>query len=167
MSRQRERKMKGRRQLIGIAVAGAVGVAVALPSGASAILLGEWLGEIKGDEDSFVTFNVEKNDAGKKRVTDVMFGGLDITCEGGVKDEADGVSLVGGFRVRHGEFGRKADAVISGLDPPANLTGKFKPRKRAVGTIRARGELDPNDHPDLRCRSGLQEWKAKKQPPPL
>jgi hypothetical protein len=159
--------MKGRRRLIGIALAAALGAAVAMPPAVSAILQGEWIGEVKEDEDSFVTFNVVKNEAGKKRLTDVLFGGLDITCEGGVKDEADGVSLVGGFRVRHGEFGRKADAVISGLDPPANFTGRFKPGKRAVGTIRARGELDPNDHPDLRCRTGLQEWKAKKQPPPF
>jgi hypothetical protein len=130
----------------------------------SAIFAGEWIGEIKEDEDSFVTFNVAKNEAGKKRVTDVLFGGLDITCEGGVKDEAEGVSLVGRFRVRHGEFGRKADAVISGIDPPANFAGRFKPGKRAVGTIRARGELDPNDHPGLRCRTGLREWKAKHQP---
>ena len=157
--------IKGRRKLTGIAAAVALSAAIALPSVGSAILAGEWIGEIKGDDDSFVTFNVVKNDAGKKRLADVLFGGLDITCEGGVEDEADGVSLVGRFRVRHGEFGRKADAVISGLDPPANFAGRFKPGKRAVGTIRIRGELDPSDHPGLRCRTGLQEWKAKKQPP--
>jgi hypothetical protein len=158
--------MKARGRSIAIVIATTLGVAVCVPSASSAVLLGDWNGEIKGDDNSFLTFNVEKNDAGKKRVVDVLFGGLDIICEGGVKDEADGVALLGGFRVRHGEFGREANAVISGFDPPAKLKGEFKPGKRSVGTIRLRGELDPNDHPGLNCRTGVQEWKAKKGPPP-
>jgi hypothetical protein len=140
-------------------------IALTLPAGADAFVSGEWGGNLRGDQDSFISFDTERSATGKKRVVHVFFGGIDMTCPKGTDGETSGVSLIGGFRVRHGEFGRKADAVISGFDPPAKLTGEFKPGKRAVGTIRLRGELDPQGQPGVNCRTGLQEWKAGKLPP--
>jgi hypothetical protein len=141
------------------------GVAV-VPVSADALLPAEWNGNIKGDPDSFISFNVARTDQGVKRVRDVVLGGLDMTCEDGSGGEANGVSLLRRFRVRQGEFGGKTDSVISGFDPPAKIKGKLRPGQRAVGTFRVRGELDPIGRPGVNCRTGLQEWKATKGPPP-
>jgi len=155
-----------RRLTVGCGLGVAVLVVAMVPT-AEAIKLRDWNGRVKGDPDSFVSFNVAKSDSGVKRVRDVVAGGLAITCDGGIEDEADGVFLEGKFRVRHREFGGRTDATIGGLDPPATFKGRLKRGKRAVGTIRLRGELDPIEHPGVNCRTGRLEWRAKKSPPLL
>ena len=158
--------MKTRARRFGAAIGTVLAMTAVMPLAADAFLLGEWNGKIRQDQDSFVAFNVARTDAGVKRVRDVVFGGLDYSCESDLDGETTGVGLLNKFRVRKREFGGRSPAVILGFDPPAKLAGKFKPGRRAVGTIRLRGELDPTGQPGVRCDAGVQRWRATKVPPP-
>jgi hypothetical protein len=160
-----EPRLTTARRRTGFALATALAIAAIVPLVASAIAQNEWSGHVKGDPDSFVTFDVRKNDEGVRRVRDVILGGIDFTCEDDSDGQTTAVTVEGKFRVRDGRFGGERDAIVQGIDPRAFFAGKFLPGKRAKGTLRLRGELDPQGHPGLRCRTGLQEWRAEKQPP--
>jgi hypothetical protein len=158
--------LRTRARRLGAAIGAVLAMTAVVPLAADAFILGEWNGKIRQDRESFVAFNVARTDAGVKRVRDVVFGGLDYSCETGPDSETKGVGLLDKFRVRNREFGGRSPAVILGFDPPAKLEGKFKPGRRAAGTIRLRGELDPTGRPGVRCDTGVQRWRANKVQPP-
>ena len=145
-----------KRLLIPLALAAALALCAA---GAWAFALEtEYRGTVN-DEGSF-GFDLKKRN-GTKRVKNVI-AGMTFTCEEGDPGQ-NGIELDGSFRVHHdGTFGGKTSATVVGLDPPAKLTGKLKPHHKAVGTLRAHGELDPLAQPGLKCDTDTQDWKAKR-----
>jgi hypothetical protein len=142
-------------------------LAILVPTGALAISVGgNYHGAVKGDPDSSINFELKRTDSGKRRVTGFVAAQLDFTCEGGDPGQTSGVLLNRGFRVkRDRSFGGRADATILGFDPPARLRGKLRRHGRAVGTIRVHGEIDPQNQPAVDCDTGVQAWRAKRQPP--
>jgi hypothetical protein len=136
--------------------------AMVLATGALAFALGDYSGEIKGDPSSGLTWDV-KNTQGGRKVRSIILTGVNFTCEKGSPGETAGVVLDEKFRVgEDGNWGGNSNAVISGFDPPARITGRLKPGGKASGTFRMKGELDPKGQPGVDCKTGLQEWRAEK-----
>lgn len=139
--------------------------AVALPTKNA----GEYNGHVRGDPypESAIWFDIDRTEAGRRRVVDFSASGLDYRCESGPPGETPAVFLQRGFRIKRDRtFGGRADAVIAGFDPPARLRGKIRRRGRAVGTLRIHGELDPVGHPGVECTTGRLEWRARRGPRP-
>ena len=124
-------------------------------------------GRFKGDPDSGISFEMRRTESGHRRIVDVFASGMNFTCEGGDPGQTSLTSLNRGFRVKRDRtFGGKADATILGFDPPARFRGKVRRHGRVVGTLRLHGEIDPFNQPGTNCDTGVQEWRAKRTPPP-
>jgi hypothetical protein len=155
-------------------LAGAVAVlAVAGLMAAAAQALttqGDYNGAVTGDPfpGSHINFDIKRTASGTRRVVDFVASKLDYECDGGSPGETTAVSMNRVFRIRRDRtFGGHADAVILGFDPPARLTGKLRRHHRVRGTLRIRGELDPEGQPGVDCDTGRLEWRARKGPLPL
>jgi len=155
-----------RNRALRISMTGLVTAAAGAATAYAVALGGEYQGEIRGDPAASLAFDITRTDSGRRRVTNVIASGLNYRCEEGAPDQTPGVELQRGFRIKRDRtFGGHANAVILGFDPPARFRGKVRRNGRVFGTLRLRGELDPVDRPDVECRTGLQEWKAKRVPP--
>jgi hypothetical protein len=137
---------------------------VAISATALAFGLGEYNGNVKGDPSSGLWFEVRQTEDGR-RVKDIGGAGFDFTCDEGTPGDTSGVGLERSFKVEDGSFGGTSNAVILGFDPPAKITGRLKRGGRATGTIRMKGELDPEGQPGIECKTGVLEWRAEKGPP--
>jgi hypothetical protein len=126
-----------------------------------AILLGgEYQGGIKDDPDSSIGF-----DRTGGKVKKVVLSGIDYKCEEGLPGETPGVKVLGSFKVdENGRFGGTAQSIILGFDPKAVLDGRLKRGGSAHGTIKLSGELDPDDQPGIKCKTGEQKWTAEQVP---
>jgi hypothetical protein len=124
---------------------------------------GSYNGNVIGQPgpESGITFNVVKVN-GHKRVRDMVLSGIDFTCSGGDPGETPGVAVEGSFRVaRDRTFGGTHDSQILAIDPKATIHGRLRRHRRVTGTLRLRGELDPQNQPGVKCDSGVQNWRAR------
>ncbi len=133
--------------------------AIAAPP-AGALFTLDYNGNIKGDPDSYVGFNLNRTSAGKRKVSFFTTRGIQFACEGGSTGQTEFLTLDGSLRVKHRKF-KGAVHVFTPLgDPVARVHGKLhRDRRVANGTIHLIGKLDPSQ-PDLRCNTGVQEWRA-------
>jgi hypothetical protein len=147
-----------RRALLALPIAALAfaGTALAIPA------LHDYNGHVKGDPGSAVAFNLDRSGS-RPRVFNIDASGLGFDCAAGSPGETDAVFFDGIFRVhRDRTFGGPSDVTIGNTDPPGRFEGRLKSGGRAAGTLRIRGELDPEGQPGVNCKTGELRWKAAK-----
>jgi hypothetical protein len=155
-----EATMRTRSRLVYRAALAALLAAAIVPLPAGALFQLDYNGHVKHDRDSYVGFNLKRTSAGKRKVAFFTTGRIQFVCRGGSVGRTELLTLDGSFRVKHRKFKGKVHVFTPAGDPVAVVRGKLhRDRRVASGTIRLAGKLDPSQ-PDLRCRTGTQEWRA-------
>ena len=129
------------------------------PAVAIGFFAGDYAGNVKGDPQAEVFFEVKRTDSGRK-VKHFISEDVDFTCTVGTPGETEPMEILATFPVRDRRFKGKGEAVLIGADPFGKVTGRFKRNGVAVGTLLLRGELDGN--PGSQCTTGFVEWRAEK-----
>lgn len=113
-----------------------------------------YVGKVKGDPGSEVSFKTIKQDNGNKKVTEMEFDGLDADC-------ADGDGSLGGpiyaedGRIRDNEFDVEyKDSLFN-----QRFAGELKPNDKASGIVKVRADFEL---PTGTCRTDKLEWTATK-----
>ncbi len=126
---------------------------------ASGVITGDYAGNVNGDPQALVTFEVKKTDDAK-RVNSFITDDVDFTCTIGTPGETVTMQILGGFPVEDQRFKGRGEAVGIPADPFGKVTGRFKPGGNAAGTLRLRGELD--GEVGSQCTTGVVRWRAER-----
>ena len=103
------------------------------------------------EEGGLMTFKL-KNVDGHKTVKGFAWGkGVPATCDVGGEITLNG-AMGSGMRVRHGEFGATEDLGYA----TQKVTGEFKTRHKATGTLRVKGDFVDAEG----CDTGRLHWTA-------
>ncbi len=139
----------------------AYGVLAALSAPSSPGFAGDfdYVGQAKGEPDTYVGFFLERSAAGKKRVESFTVTGIPDDCRDAPSGITAGWSFEPGMRVRSRRFEGKGDWVGLPLDPVGAVAGKLRRGGATTGEFKLRGELAGEG---THCRTGLLGWRAVK-----
>jgi hypothetical protein len=136
-------------------------ITVAAPSASAEFQL-DYNGHVRGQQNSYVGFNLKKTSSGKRKATFFTSRGLPFKCDTGSTGKTQFLTLDDRLPVVRGEFDGKSHLFTPQGDPVARVHGILE-AGRAHGTLRLTGKLDPNDS-SASCDTGVRKWVAERGP---